>query len=175
MEHPLPHGFILQSPGCHFSYRVIGPCCRLYDREQLPWPCCRLEWRGKEPSWKRIGRRFVPEMAAKTHPSYAVEIIGYRGSPEPLVVTLYPVNLSPEQREWWYSRRLHRPHAPTDQASQSSPPARQPSSESSISLNTATVATSIAPNLPLPPSVVSSVTCPLPPSVLWPRRIGVIN
>ncbi len=142
MEHPLPHGFILQSPGCHFSYRVIGPCCRLYDREQLPWPCCRLEWRGKEPSWKRIGRRFVPEMAARTHPSYAVEIIGYRGSVEPLILTLYPVNLSPEQREWWYSRRLHRSDPASDLPSEA---ASQPASAAAMPFSTEAIAPSPPP------------------------------
>lgn len=108
MVHPLPFGFLIQSPGSHFMYRVMGSCCRLYDREQLPWPCCRLEWRSKEPSWKRIGRRFVPEIACKTHPSYVVEIIGYPHIQEPLVLTLYSVNLSDKEREWWFIRRSPR-------------------------------------------------------------------
>ena len=63
------------SPGGHYSYRVLGPCCRLFDREELPWPCCRLAWRSKEPSWRRVGRRFVADLAARRCPSYAVELL----------------------------------------------------------------------------------------------------
>jgi hypothetical protein len=102
--HPLSAGQIIYSPGCHFAYRVLGPCCRLFDREQLPWPSCRLEWRSKEPSWRRVGKRYVVDMATQHSPSYSVEIIGQRG--EPLVMTLYGVKLSPERKEWWYSRRF---------------------------------------------------------------------
>jgi hypothetical protein len=102
--HPLIAGQILYSPGCHFAYRVLGPCCRLFDREQLPWPSCRLEWHSKEPSWRRVGKRYVVDMATQHSPSYSVEIIGQRG--DPLVITLYGVKLSPERKEWWYSRRL---------------------------------------------------------------------
>jgi len=43
------------SLGGQYSFRVLGPCCRLFDREELPWPSCRLAWRSKEPSWRRIG------------------------------------------------------------------------------------------------------------------------
>ncbi len=104
--HPWEAGQVFQSPGAHFTYRVVGPCCRLYDREQLPWPCCRIQWRSKEPSWRRIGRRFVPDMATRHFPSYAVEILGqgYRG--EPFVLTLYTVRLSPAEQNWWYTKRL---------------------------------------------------------------------
>lgn len=105
ISHPFPHGHIFHSPGGHFTYRVIGPCCRLFDREELPWPCCRLEWRGKEPSWRRVGRRFVPDMAAKNSPSYAVEVLGQEYSGRIMVVTLYPVKLSQETKDWWYARR----------------------------------------------------------------------
>jgi hypothetical protein len=114
--HPLHHGDLFSSPGCHFSYRVIGPCCRLFDREQLPWPCCRLQWRGKEPSWRRIGRRFVPDLGTKRHPSYSVEIVGQGLGPspnlsqgdgqnllEPMIITLYPVQLPPAVRDWWHA------------------------------------------------------------------------
>lgn len=104
-SHPLPTGYIFQSPGCHFTYRIIGPCCRLYDREQLPYPCCRIEWRGKEPSWRRIGSRFIPDMGTKNSPSYSVEIVGQEHR-EPLIITLNPIKLTNAQREWWYSRKL---------------------------------------------------------------------
>jgi hypothetical protein len=95
----------MQSPGCHYTYRIIGPCCRLFDRETLPWPCCRIEWRGKEPSWRRVGKRFVVDMATRNCPSYSVEILGQEGKKEPTIVTLYSVKLSSEQREWWHSRK----------------------------------------------------------------------
>lgn len=112
MLHPLDHGQIILSPGCHFSYRVIGPCCRLFDREQLPWPCCRLQWRGKEPSWRRIGRRFTVDLATRGHPTYSVEFLGQaQATPstrnqDPIVLTLYWVNLPQPMKEWWYSERL---------------------------------------------------------------------
>ncbi len=102
--HPLSSGTVISSPGGHYSYRIIGPCCRLFDREELPWPCCRLQWRGKEPSWRRIGRRFVIDMATRNAPSYAVEILEPGVQGQPLVTTFYAVRLSPEQRQWWYSR-----------------------------------------------------------------------
>ncbi|MGB8700862.1 MAG: hypothetical protein WCD18_15720 [Thermosynechococcaceae cyanobacterium] len=103
-RHPLVNGDIVPSPGRQFQYRVIGPCCRLFDREQLPWPCCRLQWRGKEPSWRRIGRRLVPDMAAKRYPSYSVALIGYGETQETMILTLYTARLSPSEQDWWYSR-----------------------------------------------------------------------
>jgi hypothetical protein len=105
MAHLLEHGQLIHSPGCHFTYRVVGPCCRLFDRDQLPWPCCRLEWHGKEPSWRRIGRQLVVDMGTQNSPSYAVEIVGQARSPEPLVVTLYYVKLPLLVKEWWYSTK----------------------------------------------------------------------
>ncbi len=101
----LAHNSVLMSPGRQFSYRVIGPCCRLYDREQLPWPCCRLQWHSKEPSWRRIGPRFVPDMAARRYPSYAVELVGLGGKSEPLVISLYMSRLSASDQGWWYTKR----------------------------------------------------------------------
>jgi hypothetical protein len=84
----------------------------LFDREQLPWPCCRIQWRGKEPSWRRIGRRFTPDLAAKKHPSYYVEILGL-GNPAPrFILTLYTVKLSPTEREWWCSSKPEKRVAP---------------------------------------------------------------
>ena len=105
----LAHNSLLMSPGQQFSYRVIGPCCRLYDREQLPWPCCRLQWHSKEPSWRRIGPRFVADMAARRYPSYAVELIGLGGKSEPLVISLYMSRLSASDQGWWYTKRRSLP------------------------------------------------------------------
>ena len=103
-DHPLPHGTLFSSPGGHFTYQVIGACCRLFDREELPWPCCRLQWRGKEPSWRRIGRRFTLDLASRHSPSYAVEIAepGYQG--ETIVMTLYSVKLPHPLKNWWYTK-----------------------------------------------------------------------
>lgn len=82
----------------------MGACCRLFDREELPYPCCRLEWRGKEPSWRRIGRRFVPDLASRQSPSYCVEILGQTRSEGEFVLTLHWVKLSSDERNWWHPR-----------------------------------------------------------------------
>ena len=108
-SHPLPTGTVFESPGAHLTYRVIGPCCRLYDREQLPWPCCRIQWHSKEPSWRRIGKRFTVDLATRKHPSYCVEIIGQSYRSDPIVMTLYPIKLSTAQQDWWHTKRIH-PH-----------------------------------------------------------------
>ena len=100
----LPAGSEHASLGGQFSYRVLGPCCRLFDREELPWPCCRLAWRSKEPSWRRIGRRLVPDLAARRCPSYAVELLQPGSRPSRTVITLFPVRLAPPLQEWWYSK-----------------------------------------------------------------------
>ena len=109
LPHPeaevLAWGSIRSSPGGQYSYRILGPCCRLFDREELPWPCCRLAWRSKEPSWRRIGRRFVPDLAARRCPSYAVELLQSGARPTPTVITLFPHRLAAELQEWWYSKQ----------------------------------------------------------------------
>jgi hypothetical protein len=99
------HGSEHCSPGGQYSYRVIGACCRLFDREELPWPCCRLAWRSKEPSWRRIGRRFVADLASRRCPSYAVEVLQPGSRPTRTVITLFPQRLSPALQEWWYSKQ----------------------------------------------------------------------
>jgi len=100
----LPHGYTFSSLGGHFTYRVIGPCCRLFDRDELPWPCCRLQWRSKEPSWRRVGRRFVPDIAAKRSPSYHVEILNPEYPTEPVIVTMYWIKLPAMEQQWWYTK-----------------------------------------------------------------------
>ncbi len=101
--HPLPHGTLWSSPGSHFTYEIIGPCCRLFDREELPWPCCRLQWRGKEPSWRRIGRRFVVDCSTVRFPSYSARLVegGHQG--EHQVITLYGRPLDQARKLWWYN------------------------------------------------------------------------
>ncbi|NJM96223.1 MAG: hypothetical protein HC800_02550 [Phormidesmis sp. RL_2_1] len=104
--HPWPTGYIFTSLGAHLTYRVIGPCCRLYDREQLPWPCCRIQWHSKEPSWRRIGRRFIADLATRTHPSYCVEIVGQSYRSEPMIMTIYTDTLPTELKNWWHTKQL---------------------------------------------------------------------
>lgn len=100
----LDSGTGFRSPGGSFSYVVAGPCCRLFDRETLPWPCCRLSWRGKEPSWRRQGRRLVGDLAARSFPSYAVVGCDRDGNTWESVVTDYTYKLRPDMKRWWYSQ-----------------------------------------------------------------------
>lgn len=104
-SHPLKPGQLFKSPGGTFKYRVIGACCRLYDRNSLLYPCCRLSWKGKEPFWNRIGKRFVPDIAVKHSPSYCVQLVDYPEA-EAFVMTLYWVKLSDVQHTWWYRKRV---------------------------------------------------------------------
>ena len=84
-------GSVQSSYGGQYSYKVIGPCCRLYDREELPWPCSRLAWRSKGPSWRRIGSRFVADMASRNCPSYSVQILEPGSKPvETVIISLPP-------------------------------------------------------------------------------------
>lgn len=103
-------GTCFQSPGGSFQYIVQGPVCRLYDREELPWPCCRLSWRGKEPSWNRIGRRFVGDLAAKRHPSYSLIGVDRDGNTWQDVQTDYTYVNRAEVVRWWYSNPLPEGH-----------------------------------------------------------------
>lgn len=119
--HPWPTGYLFESPGAHLTYRVIGPCCRLYDREQLPWPCCRLQWRSKEPSWRRIGRRLIADLATRTKPSYCVEIVGQSYRSEPIIMTLYTHPLSAELKSWWHSKQTDKPQLNESQSNESQP------------------------------------------------------
>ncbi len=98
-------GSVQSSHGGQYSYKVIGPCCRLYDREELPWPCSRLAWRSKEPSWRRIGSRFVADMASRKCPSYSVQILEPGSKPVETVITLFSKKFSSEIQEWWYSKK----------------------------------------------------------------------
>ena len=100
----LPTGTVISSPGGHFSYRILGACCRLFDRDELPWPCCRIQWRSKEPSWRRIGKRFVPDLATKRFPSYIVEILDHEYSRDPFVLTLYWLKFPSDIQNWWYTK-----------------------------------------------------------------------
>jgi hypothetical protein len=63
--------------GSFFFYRNEGPVCRLFDRENLPWPSCSLQWRGKQPSWRREGPRFTRDLGAKNAASYNTTLVGH--------------------------------------------------------------------------------------------------
>ena len=100
----LDHGKKIRSHGGSFVYEVLGSVCRLYDREELPWPSCSLQWRGKQPSWNRQGKRFVPDLAASRCPSYAVKAQDLWGCSWNQELTLYDQRLSKEEKDWWYWR-----------------------------------------------------------------------
>jgi hypothetical protein len=108
----LSTGDTFLSPGGLFRYRVVGPVCRLFDRETLPWPCCRIVgFKGKEPSWRRVGRRLVADIATRTKPSYFVVLVDpitrkpllKDGEIVSMIYTLYWVRLSEQKRLWWFT------------------------------------------------------------------------
>lgn len=101
----LPTGSAFKSHGGRFGYRVLGPICRLYDREELPWPSCSLVWRGKQPSWNRVGRRLVPDLAAARCPSYQVEGVDAYGATWEGPITLYDEKLCPDLSQWWITKK----------------------------------------------------------------------
>lgn len=94
-----------KSHGGSFVYEVQGPLCRLYDREELPWPSCSLAWKGKQPSWNRVGRRFVPDMGSMRFASYFVTGQDCWGFKWQGVHTMYGPRLEKKEADWWYSRR----------------------------------------------------------------------
>ena len=101
----IPHGSAFKSHGGRFGYQVIGPCCRLFDRNELPYPSCSLQWRGRQPSWNRIGARFIPDMAAARCPSYAVRGVDAYGNTWQDVITLYDEKLAPELKHFWITKK----------------------------------------------------------------------
>lgn len=107
-EHPLPPGTLFYNSEIgSIMYQVEGTTCRLYDREQLPWPSCSLQWRGKQPSWNRIGARFVPDLSVKRYPSYRVKVYEngeYRGETD---LTLFWMKAK-DTTKWWYTPRTEK-------------------------------------------------------------------
>ena len=83
----------------------MGPVSRLYDREELPWPSCSTVWRGKQPSWNRQGKRFVPDLACQRCPSYAVIGRDAQGNAWHEVITIFWEKLTPELRQWWITKK----------------------------------------------------------------------
>jgi hypothetical protein len=111
-NHPLPSGSVFNSPGGTFIYRVIGPICRLYDRSELPWPSCSIQWRGKQPSWRRVGKQFVPDLATRGYPSYSVQLWDYQSQSwyGQGIFTFYllrPLYITKGwTSNWWYTRYI---------------------------------------------------------------------
>ena len=99
------HGKKIRSPGGSFVYEVQGPVCRLFDREELPWPSCSLQWKGKQPSWRRVGLRFVGDISVRRSPSYAVKGVDAQGIQWESTITIYHHRLTADERRWWYSPR----------------------------------------------------------------------
>ena len=50
---------MFKSHGWPVRLRGDRPVCRLYDREELPWPSCSLQWKGKQPRAEPSRKRFV--------------------------------------------------------------------------------------------------------------------
>lgn len=106
MNPTLNHGDIISvCEGSRFYYRVIGPVCNLYDRSELPHPCCSINWeitwvddkpvpmprKGyKQPSWRRldnglgVGKQLIPDGASawKGVPAYSVELVSHEIDPD---------------------------------------------------------------------------------------------
>ncbi|HAW77948.1 MAG TPA: hypothetical protein DCW74_19700 [Alteromonas australica] len=98
----LKPGKKIRSHGGNFVYEILGPVCILYDREELPWPCCSLKWRGKQPYWNRQGKRFVPDLAASRCGAYAVSAQDLWGNSWEQVLILYDQRLHKKEKEFWY-------------------------------------------------------------------------
>ena len=94
----------IQSPGGSFVYEIQGPVCVLYDRNELPWPCCSLVWKGKQPSWNRQGKRFVPDLAAAKCEAYWVKGEDAAGTTWEQTLVRYHERLSRQEKDWWYWR-----------------------------------------------------------------------
>lgn len=106
-------GDVISSPAGGFIYTLQGAVCRLFDREELPWPSCSLQWKGKQPSWNRVGCRFVPDMASRRFQSYSVTGIDAWGSEWVGVMTMYfEPQLSKAEARWWYHPRNERQEYP---------------------------------------------------------------
>lgn len=88
------------SPGGSFEYEVIGACCLLFDRDTLPYPCCNIGWKGKQPSWNRRGKRFIPDISTKKCENYSVKLLHYTQR-KPLCWSFTYWIMGNELRRWW--------------------------------------------------------------------------
>jgi hypothetical protein len=112
MEPTYKSGQIILSPGGTHSYKIVGVVCRLYDREQLPYPCCSLEWKGKQPSWNRIGKRLIADLGSKYQECYTVEILNCPirnySNRECHYLTLSYRKMSVELQKFWYGSKARK-------------------------------------------------------------------
>lgn len=98
------------SPGMTNEYEIIGAVCLLFDRDTLPYPCCSLEWKGKQPSWRRdkktgigIGKRFVNDFASKNCEVYAVKLLNHNNIYQHYYTFTY-WRMSDDFRKWWHGK-----------------------------------------------------------------------
>jgi hypothetical protein len=91
------------SPGASFEYEVMGACCLLFDREELPYPCCSLEWKGKQPSWRRIGKRFIPDIASSNKEVYSVKLLGKKNLYQHYFTFTF-WEMPKDLKKWWYGK-----------------------------------------------------------------------
>lgn len=101
----LKPGDTFKSPGRSFEYEVIGACCNLFDRESLPYPSCNLQWKGKQPSWRRIGKRFIPDIASKYKECYVVRLLHTENLPYVKIWVFTYWETPEELKRWWYSTK----------------------------------------------------------------------
>lgn len=71
-----------------------------------------MSWKGKQPSWRRVGPRFVADLTCRRFPSYAVHGVDQWGAEWDSIYTIYPERLRGREAEWWYSRRNERNEYP---------------------------------------------------------------
>jgi hypothetical protein len=105
MQPKLKPGDRFSSPGCHFEYEVIGAVCQLFDRETLPYPSCSLSWKGKQPSWRRIGKRFIADVSSSNKEVYSVRLLHHSKNPPGTLYFVFTFwNMPVDLRRWWYGK-----------------------------------------------------------------------
>jgi hypothetical protein len=101
----LSPGDRFMSPGCNYEYEVIGACCMLYDRNNLPFPSCSLDWKGKQPSWRRIGRRFINDISSANKEVYYVKLLGCYNEHLAYQYWVFTYwDMGKEFKKWWHGK-----------------------------------------------------------------------
>lgn len=103
MQPKLKSGDRFYSPGMNYEYEVIGAVCLLYDREELPYPCCSLEYKGKQPSWNRQGKRFIPNITSKDCETYNVKLLNHKCR-NIFTYSFSYYKINKEKRDWWITK-----------------------------------------------------------------------
>jgi hypothetical protein len=104
----LKPGDRFKSPGCGNEFEVIGACCQLFDRENLPYPSCNIQWKGKQPSWRRVGKRFIPDISSKNQECYSVRLLDYENFQNHRVWVFTYWRISEELKLWWNSPKQYK-------------------------------------------------------------------